>query len=83
MKKSDFLNEACKTTAINVRCLCGDLTILINACHEAAAYRLEHKLPHAEKYVAMEDKLKLLSEDLDQRIDNKCDCLLRIAKTHK
>ena len=83
ISKSDFLGEACKTTAVNVRCLCTDLTLLINACDEAASYRTEHQMPHAEKYSKMSGKLRLLSEELDKRIDAKCDCLLRIAKAKK
>ena len=40
-------------------------------------------MPHAEKYSKMSGKLRLLSEELDKRIDAKCDCLLRIAKAKK
>lgn len=81
--KSDFLGEACKTTAVNVRCLCTDLTLLINACDEAASYRSRMRMPHVEKYAAMSGKLRLLSEELDKRIDQKCDTLFRIAKAKK
>ena len=83
MKKSDFLNEACKTTATNVRCLTTDITLLINACDEAAQWRRDHNMPYVETYENMSDRLRLLSEDLDARIDRKCDALLQIAKTKK
>lgn len=83
LTKFDFLGEACKTTSANVRCLCTDLTLLINACDEATSYRVEHKLSHAEKYIAMFEKLRHLSEDLEKRIDSKCERLLRIAKSQK
>jgi len=83
ISKSDFLGEACKTTAVNVRCLCTDLTLLINACDEAASYRARLNMPHVEKYTKMSQKLRHLSEELDQQIDKKCDTLFRIAKAKK
>lgn len=72
MKKQDFLSEACKIVT-NVPCTCTDITLLMNACHEAAAYRSEHKMPHVEKFVAMEDKLRPIAEELDKKIDEECD----------
>ena len=83
LTKFDFLGEACKTTSVSVRCLCTDLTLLINACDEASFYRTEHKLPHVEKYTSMSGKLRHLCEDLEKRIDSKCERLLRIAKSQK
>ena len=75
IKKLKFLNEACKTTAVNVRCLSPDLTLLINACHEAEQWRKEKGLPQGEKYNAMKVKLEKLAAELDSRIDTKCEAL--------
>lgn len=84
MTKLDFVHEACDTTFISIPDLTtGELTILVNACHEAAAWRAENKLPHVEKLVRMEEKLKRYNEELDKKIDDKCGELLEEAKRRK
>ena len=80
MTKLDFLSEACEKTTCHLDLKCTDLTLLINACHEAAAYRREHKLPHAEKFTKMEDHLRELSDDLDKKITAKSEWLLAAAR---
>ena len=80
MTKLDFLNEACEKTTRHLDLKCTDLTLLINACHEAAAYRIENKLPHAEKFTKMEDYLRDLSADLDKKITAKSEWLLAAAR---
>lgn len=80
MTKLDFLNEAREKTTCHLDLKCTDLALLINACHEAAAYRTEHKLPHAEKFTKMEDYLRDLSDDLDKRITAKSEWLLAAAR---
>lgn len=80
---TDFLDEVCNTLTTSVRCKCTDLTLLINACAEAAQFRIDHSMPHAEKYTAMESKLALLSEELDRRIWSRCKTLAKVAKTKK
>ena len=84
MIKLDFVHEACATTFMSIPALTsGELTILVNACHEAAAWRTANKLPHVEKFFQMEKKLKQLSEELDKKIDDKCGKLLEEAKRRK
>ena len=84
MTRLDFVHEACATTFMSIPNLTsGELTILVNACHEAAAWRAENKLPHVEKLVRMEEKLKRLNEELDKKIDDKCAELLEEAKRRK
>ena len=84
MTKLDFVHEACDTTFISIPNLTtGELTILVNACHEAAAWRAENKLPHVEKLVRMEEKLKRYNDELDKKIDVKCGELLEEAKRRK
>ena len=84
MTKLDFVNEACATTFMSISDLTsGELTMLVNACHEAAAWRAENKLPHVEKLVRMEEKLKRLNEELDKKIDDKCGELLEEAEQRK
>lgn len=84
MTKLDFVHEACDTTFISIPDLTtGELTILVNACHEAAAWRAENKLPHVEKLVRMEEKLKRYNDELDKKIDAKCGELLKEAKRRK
>jgi predicted transcriptional regulator len=61
----------------------GELTTLVNACHEAAAWRAENKLPHVEKLVQMEEKLKRYNDELDKKIDEKCGELLEEAEQKK
>lgn len=80
MTKLDFLSEACEKTTCHLDLKCTDLTLLINACHEAAAYRTEHKLPHAEKFTKMEDHLRELGDDLDKKINAKSEWLLAAAR---
>lgn len=80
MTKLDSLNEACEKTTCHLDLKCTDLALLINACHEAAAYRTEHKLPHAEKFKKMEDHLRELSDDLDKKINAKSEWLLAAAR---
>lgn len=80
MTKLDFLNEACEKTTCHLDLKCTDLTLLINACHEAAAYRTEHKLPHAEKFTKMENHLRELSDDLDKKINAKSEWLLAATR---
>lgn len=80
MTKLDFLNEACEKTTCHLDLKCTDLTLLINACHEAATYRTEHKLPHAEKFTKMENRLRELSDDLDKKINAKSEWLLAAAR---
>ncbi len=84
MTKLDFVHEACATTFMSIPDLTsGELTILVNACHEAAAWRAQNKLPHVEKLVQMEEKLKRLNEELDKKIDEKCGELLEEAEQKK
>lgn len=84
MTKLDFVNEACDTTFMSIPDLTsGELTILVNACHEAAAWRAQNKLPHVEKLVRMEEKLKRYNDELDKKIDDKCGELLEEAKRRK
>ena len=81
MTKLDFAHEACATTFTSIPDLTsGELTMLVNACHEAAAWRAENKLPNVEKLVQMEEKLKRLNEELDKKIDDKCGELLEEAE---
>lgn len=80
MTKLDFLSEACEKTICHLDLKCTDLALLINACHEAAAYRTEHKLPHAEKLTKMEDHLRDLSAGLDKKINAKTEWLLAAAR---
>ena len=80
MTKLDFLKEACEKTTCQLDLKCTDLTLLINACHEAAAYRTEHKLPHVEKFTKMEDRLSKLGDDLDKKINAKSEWLLAAAR---
>lgn len=84
MTKLDFVHEACATTFMSIPDLTsGELTILVNACHEAAAWRAQNKLPHVEKLVQMEEKLKHCNDELDKKIDEKCEELLEEAKQRK
>ena len=84
MTKLDFAREACATTFMSIPDLTsGELTILVNACHEAAAWRAENKLPHVEKLVQMEEKLKRYNDELDKKIDEKCGELLEEAEQKK
>ena len=80
MTKLDSLNEAREKTTCHLDLKCTDLALLINACHEAVAYRREHKLPHAEKFTKMEDHLRELSDDLDKKINAKSEWLLAAAR---
>ena len=70
--KLENLKEACETLASAVSLKCCDLTLLINACDEAAKFRSEHGMPYAEKYLEMSSKLRLKSAELEQRIDSWC-----------
>ena len=84
MTKLDFAHEACATTFMSIPDLTsGELTTLVNACHEAAAWRAQNKLPNVEKVVRMEEKLKRLNEELDKKIDDKCGELLEEAEQKK
>ena len=76
LSKLDVLKEACENCFMQFKLDCKKLTLLANACHEAAAYRTEHKLPHVEKYVNMEEILNGLEKELDIKIDNECERLL-------
>lgn len=80
MTKLDFLGEACEKTTCHLDLKCADLTLLINACHEAATYRTEHKLPHVEKFMKMEDCLRELGDNLDKKITAKSEWLLAAAR---
>lgn len=84
MTKSDFVHEACATTFMSIPDLTsGELTLLVNACVEAAEFRREHSKPHAEKYEAMAEQLSELSDKLDKKIDAKCGELFEEAKRRK
>lgn len=65
----EVLKEACSTYKCTPSLSCKDITLLINACAEAAQYRRDHNMPHAEKYDAMQERLSKLSEKLDEDID--------------
>ena len=70
MTKLDFAHEACATTFMSIPDLTsGELTTLVNACHEAAAWRAQNKLPNVEKVVRLEEKLKRLVENLGERVE--------------
>lgn len=78
MTKLDFLGEACEKTTCHLDLKCTDLTLLINACHEAAA--CQSSKHNAEKFTAMEDRLRELSDDLDKKINAKSEWLLAAAR---
>ena len=84
MTKLDFVHEACATTFMSIPALTsGELTLLVNACVEAAEFRREHSKPHVEKYEAMAEQLSELSDKLDKKIDDKCGELLEEAEQKK
>lgn len=80
MTKLDFLSEACEKTTCQLDLKRTDLTLLINACHEAVTYRIECNLPHFEKFAKLKDYLSKLGEELDQKIDAKSEQLLAAAR---
>lgn len=71
MPSLDSLKRACEVCTSTTSFKCKELTLLINACAEAAQYRRDHSMPHAEKYDAMQEKLHRLSEKLDESIEAK------------
>lgn len=95
MIKLDFIGEACDDVKCQVTLLgklletfkTTDLTLLVNACAEAAQWRQVYKLPHVEKYRKMKERLAKMSDVLDQKIDERSKKLLaearRVARTKK
>lgn len=83
MPNIDSLKRACEICTSTTSFKCTELTLLINACAEAAQYRRELHLPHAEKYDAMQEKLHKLSEKLDESIEVKARQLDNAAKHRK
>ncbi len=83
MTKLDFLKEAIEETTSSFRLKCTELTLLCNACAEAAEWRREHDMPHSEKYDAMHEKMHVLGEELDKRIEKRCEQLFEQAKKEK
>lgn len=95
MTKLDFIGEACDGVKCQVTLLgklletlkTTDVTLLVNACAEAAQWRYDHKMPHVEKYCKMEERLAKLSDVLDQKIDEQSKKLLaearHVARTKK
>ena len=83
LTKCDFLREALDQVTSALTLKCTDLTLLTNACYEAAKWRREHGMPHVEKYDAMHERLYNLGLDLDKRIDRQCEHLLEKAEKSK
>lgn len=84
LTKYDFLKETIEAVTSSLRLKCTELTLLTNACYEAAQWRREHgSTNNAEKYEAMYKRLYDLGLDLDRRINNRCECLLEQAKRRK
>lgn len=72
-----IMDEALKTTAVNLRCLCSDISLLKNACQIA----IEHSsVANREHYLAMLYRLETLGKELDTRLDAKINCLNIIHK---
>ena len=69
--KAEHMHRAVEVCKADLRLSCGDLTLLVNACVEAAEFRREHSKPHAEKYEAMAEQLSELSDKLDKTIELK------------
>lgn len=67
-RELEALKRACEVCKCSISLPCKELTLLVNACAEAAQFRRDHSMPHAEKYDAMEKKLHALSDSLDTRI---------------
>ena len=84
LTKYDFLREALDGVSSSLSLKCTELTLLTNACYEAAQLQREHgSADNAEKYEAMYKRLYDLGLDLDRRINNRCECLLEQAKKRK
>ena len=84
LTKYDFLREALDVVSSSLRLKCTELTLLTNACYEAAQWQREYGSVHnAEKYEAMYKRLYDLGLDLDGRISNRCEYLLEQAKRRK
>ena len=84
LTKYDFLREALEAVTSSLRLKCTELTLLTNACAEAAQWQHEHgSANNAEKYETMYKRLYDLGLDLDRRINNRCEYLLDQAKRRK
>ena len=84
LSRYDFLREALDHVTSTLTLKCTGLTLLTNACHEAAQWEREHgSASNADKYEAMYKKLYELGCDLDRRIYSRCDFLLEQAKKKK
>ena len=84
LSRYDFLREALDHVTSTLTLKCTGLTLLTNACAEAAQWQREHgSANNAEKYEAMYKKLYDLGLDLDKRINSRCDYLLEQAKKKK
>lgn len=83
MPKAEFIEKACGecTTALKLKST--ELTLLLNACVEAAEFRREHSKPHAEKYEAMAEQLSGLSDKLDRTIGLRAKWLEMSSSKHK
>lgn len=69
--KAEHIHRAVEICKADIRLSCCDLTLLVNACVEAAEFRREHSKPHVEKYEAMAEQLSELSDKLDKSIELK------------
>lgn len=56
--KAEHMRRAVEVCKADLHLSCGDLTLLVNACVEAAEFRREHSKLHAEKYEAMAEQLR-------------------------
>ena len=69
--KAEHIRRAAEVCKADMRLSCSDLTLLVNACVEAAEFRREHSKLHAEKYEVMAEQLSELSDKLDKSIELK------------
>lgn len=68
--KYEALNEACEVCTCKPVFNCKDITLLVNACAEAAQHRRDNNMPHAEKFEAMRTRLEEMSKKLDATIND-------------
>ena len=70
LDKYEILNEACEVCTCKPVFNCKDITLLVNACAEAARHRRDNNMPHVEKFEAMRIRLEEMSEKLDAAIND-------------
>lgn len=68
--KSKLLLEACDALTSPMRLKITDLTLLSNACAEAAEWRAQNGMTQGEKYEAMCSRIEKASAELDKRISS-------------